>query len=244
MDPQDIHHGIRHPLSRIQTNNFQDKRGCSINGIRSFLFDQGIVRNLDDIENLINNYMYDNIQDYRGYPIQLRLNYDNYNFPLSDEILKMKNVRFIFQGQSKPIHKLVSPKPYFVKEERNLIENHFSYLRRSYSYRTDVEDWEYFYMDDEDRKWYHWDDIEDCKCFELDNEGHLVTINNHSDADFQLSNEKIEHLSNFPHLRNLDIFFSTIIKESVTNLSLLSNLKNLTICLGQEFDDREMCDDI
>ena len=65
MDPLIIHHVIRHPLSRIETNNFQDKSGCSINGIRSFLFEEGIVEDLDDMETLIKNLT---IQDYRGYP--------------------------------------------------------------------------------------------------------------------------------------------------------------------------------
>jgi len=126
MDPLIIHHVIRHPLSRIKTNNFQDKSGCSINGFRSFLFDEGIVQNLDDMERMINKEF--TIQDYRGYPIIFVI--DNFkNFPLSDEILRMKNVRFSFFRSIKPIHKLVSPEPHFIEEDRNLLENHFSYLQ-------------------------------------------------------------------------------------------------------------------
>jgi len=215
MDPQDIHHVIRHRLSRIETNNFQDKSGCSINGIRSFLFEEGIVQNLDDIETLIKNY---NIQDYRGYPIQLQFK-DFNNFPLSDEILRMKNVNLYFPYQSKPNHKLVSPEPHFVEEERNLIENHFSHLGSRYES----------------------DDIEEWKCFKMDCKGHLVSMIQYR-KNFELSNESIEHLSNFPHLRNLYIPSSTI-KESMTNLSLLSNLVQLSINF-QEFQDPEFLKDL
>jgi len=218
MDPLNIHHVIRHPLSRIETNNFQDKSGCSINGIRSFLFEEGIVQDLDNMERIINDY--DTLQDYRGFPIQLGID-DFHNYPLSDEILRMKNVRFNFENQSKPIHKLVSPEPHFVEEERNLIENHFSYLGSRYE-RDDIEEW---------------------KCFEMDCDGHLVSMKSYFETRFQFSNESIEHLSNFPHLRNLDTFSSTI-KESVTNFSLLSNLRKLSIICGGKGDDPELFKDL
>ena len=212
MDPLIVHHVIRHRLSRIETNNFQDKSGCSINGIRSFLFEEGIVRDLDNLEALISNFF--TIQDYRGFPIQFGVG--NFkNFPLSDEILRMKNVRFYFYDQSKPIHKLVSPEPHFVEEEKNLIENHFKYLGSSHK-SDDIEEWE---------------------CFEMDCEGHLVSLISFQ-ANFQLSNESIEHLSNFPYLRNLNV--SVIYEENVTNLSLLSHLVNLSIILGTEFVDTEL----
>jgi len=217
MDPLNIHHVIRHRLSRIETNNFQDKSGCSINGFRSFLFDEGIVQSLDDLEGLIS---YSTIQDFRGYPIQFRIRNFN-NFPLSDEILKMKNVRFYFYGEeSKPIHKLVSPEPHFVEEERNLIENHFKYLVSSCEV-DDIEEWSFFRMD----------------C-----EGHLVSL---EPCYFQGSNETIEHLSNFPHLRNLVYGLSSFnISGSVTNFSLLTHLKRLTVKLGREFDDPELLKDL
>jgi len=221
MDPLNIHHVIRHWLSRIETNNFQDKSGCSINGIRSFLFEQEIVENLDDMEMIRCNYY--TLQDYRGYPIQLGI-YGFNNFPLSDEILRMKNVQFVFPGQSKPIHKLVSPEPHFVEEERNLIENHFNYLREEYE-SENIEVW---------------------GCFEMDNEGHLVSMRRISpyQSKFQLSNESIEHLSNFPYLRNLKIWSSTKINQSVTNLSHLSNLRKLSIDYEREFDDPELFKDL
>jgi len=218
MDPVNIHHVIRHPLSRIETNNFQDKSGCSINGIRSFLFEEGFVRNLDDMEVLINKY---GVQDYRGYPIQLGIQ-DFENFPLSDEILRMKNVKFSFPGQPRPIHKLVSSEPHFVEEERNLIENHFKYLGESYKI----------------------DDIEEWKFFEMNCEGHLVSITSNFQSNFQFSNESIEHLSNFPHLRNLSISSSTILNQSVTNLWLLSNLRKLSITFKRAFEDPELLQDI
>ena len=213
MDPLNIHHVIRHRLSRIETNNFQDKSGCSINGFRSFLFEEGMVRDLDDVEKIIcDNFT---IQDYRGYPISIILS--NFKkFPLSDEILRMKNVRFYFPNEFKPIHKLISPEPHFVEEERNLIENHFKYLGFSY----DIEEWE---------------------CFQMDCEGHLVYLKS---SNFPLSNESIEHLSNFPHLINLDIFSSTRIQESVTNLSLLTNLKKLSMTLEEGFEDPELFKDL
>jgi len=218
MDPLIIHHVIRHRLSRIQTNDFKDKRGCSINGIRSFLFEEGIVQDLDGIERMFISHS--TIQDYRGFPIQLWI--DNFdNFPLSDEILRMKNVRFIFQNQFKPIHKLVSPEPHFAEEERNLIENHFSYLGEIYEN----------------------DDIEEWNCFRMDYEGHLVSMNSFR-SKFQLTNETIEHLSNFPYLRKFDIVSSINIKESVTNLSLLSNLVNLSMNFKREFEDPELLKDL
>jgi len=216
MDPLNIHHVIRHPLSRIETNNFQDKSGCSINGIRSFLFEEGIVRDLDDMERmLISN---NTLQDYRGYPLQLSIE-EFHNYPLSDEVLKMKNVQFTFQNQLKPIHKLVSPEPHLVEEEKNLIENHFKHLGGRYES----------------------DDIEDWRCFEMDCEGHLASLNS---PIFQLSNESIEHLSNFPHLRNLDIFSSSRIQESVTNFSLCSNLVSLSMTFERRFEDPELLKDL
>jgi len=214
MDPLIIHHVIRHPLSRNYTNDFQDKSGCSINGFRAFLFEQGIVQNFHDVERLVNNF--GTFQDYRGCPIILRIN-DFKNFPVSDEILRMKNVRFIFDVRP-PNHKLVSPEPHFVEEERNLIENHFSYMGSSYN----IEEWDYF---------------------EMDNEGHLVSIF-HDFVNFQFSNESIEHLSNFPHLRNLKIWSSTNIQESVTNFGLLSNLINLSIHFERAFEDPELFQDL
>jgi len=218
MDPLIIHHVIRHRLSRIETYNFQDKNGCSINGFRSFLFEQGIVRDLDGIESLLHDDS--TIQDYRGCPIQLRI-YDFKNLSLSDEILKMKNVRFYFPYQSKPIHKLVSPEPHFVEEERNLIENHFSYLGSS-NKSDDIEEWE---------------------CFQMDYEGHLISFIP-DEPNFHLSNESIEHLSNFPHLKNLDIPSSTNIQESVTNLCLLSNLADLSMSFAEGFQDPELFKDL
>jgi len=171
------------------------------------------------METLINKYF--TFQDYRGYPLSVGLRYHD-NLPLSDEILRMKNVRFFFQYQSKPIHKLVSPEPHFVKEERNLLENHFSYLISSN--RTD--------------------DIEEQKCFEMDCEGHLVTMNSYQ-AAFQLSNETIEHLSNFPHLRDLQFgTYHVKERENVINLSLLSNLRKLEISFQIQFEDPELLQDL
>jgi len=219
MDPLNIHHVIRHRLSRIETNNFQDKSGCSINGFRSFLFEEGIVRDLNGMEILVNNYMLR--QDYRGYPIELRIDHFK-KFPLSDEILRMKNVRFDFPNQSNPNHKLVSPEPHFVEEKMNLIENHFKYL-------GEIDESE---------------DIEKWDCFEMDCEGHLVSLKCDFQSKFQLSNESIEHLSNFPQLRHLDIFSSTSINQSVTNFILLSNLRMLSIYFRQEFDGSELLKDL
>ena len=222
MDPLIIHHVIRHRLSRIETNNFQDKSGCSINGFRSFLFEEGMVEDLYDVENLINNY--DTIRDYRGYPIQFSI-ITFKNFPLSDEILRMKYINFYFQDQSKPIHKLVSPEPHFVEEEMNLIENHFYYMR--YTYKSD--------------------DIEEWDCFEMDCEGHLVSLKSFQfpriRIKFHLSNESIEHLSNFPHLRNITIPVR-INEEELPSFSFLSNLKNLTIIFCQELEDPELLKDL
>jgi len=178
------------------------------------LFDERIARDLDGMEKLIRNRF--TIQDYRGYPIQLRIS--NFkNFPLSDEILKMKNVQFYFYNQSKPIHKLVSPAPHFVEEERNLIENHFKYLGSS-SKTDDIEDW---------------------KCFEIC-EGHLVSMKS---GNFQLTNESIEHLSNFPHLSNLCTSFR-LLGDNITNFSLLSNLRKISLSFGRSFVDPEFCKDL
>jgi len=215
MDPLIIHHVIIHPLSRTETNNFQDKSGCSINGIRSFLFEQGIVQNLDDIERLV--YNRNLIQDYRGFPISV-LNEDFENFPLSDEILRMKNVRFYFDFEP-PNHKLVSPEPHFVRDDRNLIEFYLYYLGDDYEE----------------------DDIEEWKCFEMDNEGHLVSI---ISQNLQLSNESIfEHLSNFPHLRTLH-FNSLNLYEKITNFGLLSTLRNLSMSFKSKFDDPKLLQDL
>jgi len=180
------------------------------------LFEEGMVQNLDDMERMI--IFHSTIQDYRGYPIYLQVN--NYeNFPLSDEILRMKNVQFYFRNQSKPNHKLVSPEPHFVEEERNLINNHFSYLGYKYL-RQDIEEWE---------------------CFEMDCEGHLVSMKSFHD-NFQFSNESIEHLSNFPHLTNLAL--NAKYEGNMTNISLLSDLKNLSLGLEGNFQDPELLKDL
>jgi len=219
MDPLNIHHVIRHRLSRIETNNFQDKSGCSINGFRSFLFEQGIVEDLDDMDLLIKYNGF--IQDYRGYPIELEI-YGFNNFPLSDKILRMKNVQFYFQDQLKPNHKLVSPEPHFVEEERNLLENHFSYMATSCN-TDNIEKWE---------------------CFKMNKEGHLVSISLFY-GEFQLSNESIEHLSNFPHLKNLLITLNPVENEEyVINFSLLSNLKRLMVLFRKEAKDSELFKDL
>jgi len=204
----------------METNNFQDKSGCSINGFRSFLFEQGIVQDLEEMEKLID--IDEMIQDYRGYPIILWIE-GSKAFPLSDEILRMKNVQFNVRYKSKPIHKLVSPEPHFVEEERNLIENHFSYLGDSYD-SDDIEDWE---------------------CFEMNCEGHLVSMHTFQ-PNFHLTNESIEHLSNFPQLRNLDFCIEHEIgeEEDVTNLSLLSDLTDLSIGFEGEFEDPEFFKDL
>jgi len=58
------------------------------------LFEEGIVQDLDDMEEVIERNSFH--QDYRGYPVHLVIDYIE-NFPLSDGILKMKNVNFFFQ---------------------------------------------------------------------------------------------------------------------------------------------------
>jgi len=83
-----------------------------------------------------------------------------------------------------------------------LIENYFSYMGSSYK-SDDIGDWE---------------------CFEMDNEGHLVSIRS---KNFPLSNESIELLSNFPHLRCLNMFLNS--QDTISNFSLISNLKTLDI---------------
>jgi len=156
--------------------------------------------------------------DYRGYPSELRLK-DFNNFPLSDEILRMKNVRFYFFNQFKPIHKLVSPEPHFVEEERNLIENHLSHLGSSYE-TEDIEEW---------------------SCFEMDHEGHLVSIKAFK-TNFQLSNESIEHLSNFPHLTKLSICIDK--NTNAANFSLLSILKSLSMIIEAGYPNPEVLQDL
>jgi len=71
----------------------------------------------------------------------------------------------------------------------------------------------------------------------------LVSIKSYN-TNFQLSNESIEHLSNFPHLRNLDISPSTNVNQSVTNFSLLSNLRRLSMSIQGEFQDPEFFKDL
>jgi len=186
------------------------------------LFEQGIVQNLLGIENLIHDTL--TIQDYRGYPILLDLEEFN-NYPLSDEILRMKNLQFVldFREQPKPNHKLVSPEPHFVEEERNLIENHFFYLGSRYK-SEDIEEWE---------------------CFQMDCEGHLVSMISH-ESNFQLSNESIEHLSNFQHLiffAHTNFYVSNTTEDS-TNLSLLSNLRRLSMTFENEFQNPELFKDL
>jgi len=214
------------------------------------LFEEGIVRNLDNMEKIISSC--DTMQDYRGYPIRLSLKHLK-NFQLSDEILRMKNVRFDF-GNSKPIHKLVSPEPHFVEEEMNLIKNHFKYLGKIWYIDTGFEEWKCIRMDCEGNLVREYSqliknlsylgesyDIECQKCFEMDCEGHLVSIIFDS---IPFSKERIEHLSNFPHLRNLDIYSSTTKNQSVTNLSLLSNLANLSINFERVFKDPALLKDL
>jgi len=41
---QPLHHLITHRLSRIETCDYQDKEGCSLNGSNEFLKETGIVQ--------------------------------------------------------------------------------------------------------------------------------------------------------------------------------------------------------
>ena len=88
---------------------------------------------------------------------------------------------------------------------------------------------------------YKSEDIEDWNCFQMDCEGHLVSLKS---QNFQLSNESIEHLSNFPHLRNLHIVFKHDNEEPVTNFSILSNLRRLSVTIGKEIQDPELFQDL
>ena len=100
-----------------------------------------------------------------------------------------------------------------------MIENRFKYL----GYRSKT------------------DDIEDWKCFEMDCEGHLVSINS---SNFHLSNESIEHLSNFPHLRKFKIIIKQLPEEQVINFSILSNLRKLEITFERFEKDPELLQDL
>ena len=78
----------------------------------------------------------------------------------------------------------------------------------------------------------------------MDCEGHLVSINSWL-IRFKLSNESIEHLSNFPCLNSLDIYIDLERNgESITNFSLLSNLHKLSMIFRKEFDDTELLKDL
>ena len=92
-------------------------------------------------------------------------------------------------------------------------KNHFSYLGSSYK-ADSIEDWDNFQMD---------------------NEGHLVSMKAFR-SKFQLSNESIEHLSNFPHLRTLR-FNSFNVSENVTNFGLLSKLSKLSLIFHKEVEE-------
>jgi len=109
------------------------------------------------------------------------------------------------------------------QEERNLIENHFKYLGSSHFKGDNIEDWD---------------------CFKMDCEGHLVSMKHNSRSRIKLSNESIEHLSNFPHLRNLKFLFTTRINQSLTSLSLLSNLDDLSINVERDFQQPELSEDL
>jgi len=78
----------------------------------------------------------------------------------------------------------------------------------------------------------------------MDNEGHLVSIISHN---FLLSNESIEHLSNFPHVRYLKCStMKTVNEESnyITNFSKLSNLRKLSVRFEKELEDPELFQDL
>jgi len=82
----------------------------------------------------------------------------------------------------------------------------------------------------------------------MDSEGHLVSMESYFQFDFQLSNESIEHLSNFPYLRNLEVVNDKSNfrnqGDNVTNFSLLSNLRSLKIKYGKEIEDLEFFKDL
>ena len=89
------------------------------------------------------------------------------------------------------------------------------------------------------------DDVDDWDCFQMNCEGHLISIISSWESVFQLSNESIEHLSNFPHLRNIDFYIENKIaeEEDVTNLSLLSDLRRFYIS-NRKFVDPDFLKDL
>jgi len=89
---------------------------------------------------------------------------------------------------------------------------------------------------------YEADDIEEWKCFEMDCGGHLVSLI--PEAGIQLSNETIEHLSNFPHLRNFILSVEFENDDDVINFSLLSNMRNLSMSFERRFEDPELFQDL
>ena len=93
MDPLNIHHVIRHRLSRIETNHFQDKSGCSINGFRSFLFEDRIFEAESDIYSFISDQILK--VDSRGCPIHIMIMNDR-SFDFSHDILQMRSCQFSY----------------------------------------------------------------------------------------------------------------------------------------------------
>ena len=88
------------------------------------------------------------------------------------------------------------------------------------------------------------DNIEGWDCFQMDCEGHLVSFNFYR-SNFHLSNESIEHLSTFPHLNNLLITLYPMENEqNIINLSLLSNLRSLSISFDERHQDPELLKDL
>ena len=87
---------------------------------------------------------------------------------------------------------------------------------------------------------YESENIEDWESCGMDNEGHLVSIKSRK---FQLSNETIEHLSNFPRLLHLSMDIRYEEEKCVTNFSLLANLRKLTLIIRKEFEYQELFKD-
>ena len=91
----DVHHVIYHPLSRILSDNYQDKDGCSRNGFLEFLFDD-LFDSFEDYYHdwWLDLYGYSDLYfDYRGCPYKIQLKMDQLN-DLPSSILDIKSCFF------------------------------------------------------------------------------------------------------------------------------------------------------
>ena len=197
-----LHHILGEGLYKLEINEYQDKKGCSLCGFKDYSFSEegGCGISLHDS---INEYfdITDVVKDYRGCPVYFKAEFGIRRvFP--DVMLGMKNV-CIDMGFERY--------PNICEEEKGPVKRH---VKKEIKGLGLGNDWR-----ERNHKWGRFGELG----------GHVFSVD--AKHMYQLKKSFIPFLSNFPHLRMLSIELSTDIltKSKPKQFSELSNLVYLDV---------------